>query len=129
MTKVLENKKMTNRKINFPLLIVIFILVALACNLTPPQTEPTSAPTQPAVSTLEGQNGFPRTEAEVPRVSVEKAKAAFDSGEAIILDVRSPDAFATEHVAGAISIPLALIESNPSGLGLDKEQWIITYCT
>ena len=106
------------------------LLAMLACNFALPQT----TPTQPVViSTLElphGQNNnIPQTEADVPRVAVEAAKAAFDNGQAIILDVRPADAFANGHIAGAISIPLGLIESNPSGLGLDKNKWIITYCT
>jgi len=105
------------------------LLTAIACNITLPQTEPT----QPVISTLElpqGQdNNLPQSEAGVPRVTVEDAKAALDSGEAVIVDVRGPDFFADGHAAGAISIPLGLIESNASGLDLDKDQWIITYCT
>ena len=105
------------------------LLATLACNSVSPQAEPT----QPVISTLElpqeEDNALPRSEASVPRVTVEEAKAALDSGEAIIVDVRGPDAFADSHVAGAISIPLGLVESNPAGLDLDKEQWIITYCT
>jgi rhodanese-related sulfurtransferase len=57
------------------------------------------------------------------------ARAAFDNGAAIIVDVRSPEAFTMSHVAGAISIPLSDIEANPTGVKLDKSQWIITYCT
>jgi rhodanese-related sulfurtransferase len=57
------------------------------------------------------------------------AKAALDSGEAIIVDVRSSESYAAEHAAGAISIPLELIEESPAGLDLDKTRWIITYCT
>jgi len=106
------------------------LLATLACNFASPQT----TPTQPVViSTLElphGQNNnLPQTEADVPRVAVKDAKTAFDSGQAIILDVRPADAFANGHIAGAISIPLGSIESNPLGLDLDKNKWIITYCT
>jgi rhodanese-related sulfurtransferase len=36
---------------------------------------------------------------------------------------------AASHIPGALSIPLAEIESNPAGLNLDKAKWIITYCT
>ncbi len=107
------------------------LLVTLACNATLPQTQPTSFPTQPVISTLDlpGQANLPQTEAGVPRISVEDAKAAFDSGEAIILDVRSAEAYATGHVAGAISIPLGEFETNIENVKLDKKQWIITYCT
>jgi predicted sulfurtransferase len=72
---------------------------------------------------------IPQTEQEVPRVKVEDAKSAFDKGEAIIVDVRSAQSYATGHAAGAISIPLAEFENNIDSLPLDKDQWIITYCT
>ena len=72
---------------------------------------------------------LPLTDAEVPRVSLEEAKAALDSGAAILVDVRSPDAFEASHAVGAISVPLGEIERNITGLPLEKDQWIITYCT
>jgi rhodanese-related sulfurtransferase len=54
---------------------------------------------------------------------------ALNSGAAIIVDVRSTESFLAGHIAGALSIPLARIESTPTNLPLDKNQWIITYCT
>jgi 3-mercaptopyruvate sulfurtransferase SseA len=81
--------------------------------------EPTYPPTQSTVL----------TEASVPRVSVEKARAAFESGAAIIVDVRSKQAYDESHIPGAINILLGEFETNINGLALDKDQWIITYCT
>ena len=113
------------------LVVPILLLATLACNAALPQT----APTQPAISTLElpqsqqGQDDLPQTEADVPRVTVEDAKAALDSGEAIIVDVRSAEAYAEGHIAGAISIPLGEFENNIANVSLEKDQWIITYCT
>jgi 3-mercaptopyruvate sulfurtransferase SseA len=72
---------------------------------------------------------IPQTEAEVPRVKVEEAKSSFESGKAVIVDVRSAESYAAGHIAGAISIPLTEFESNINSLPLDKDQWIITYCT
>ena len=46
-----------------------------------------------------------------------------------VVDVRDPAQYEQSHVAGAISIWLDDIEANPTGLDLDKDQWIITYCT
>jgi len=64
---------------------------------------------------------------EIPRVSLEDAKAALDAGSAIFVDVRSAEAYQGGHIAGAINIPLAELEAR---LGeLDQAQWIITYCT
>ena len=104
-----------SRKISILLTIWILILATAACNPQSTQT-PTSS-------------DLPQTEAEVPRVTAEEAKAALDAGEAIIVDVRSADAYKTSHIAGAISIPLDEFETNLTGLNLDQDQWIITYCT
>ncbi len=72
---------------------------------------------------------LPQTEADVPRVTAEEAKAALDSGTAVIVDVRILESFAAQHIQGALSIPLAGIEADPAGVKLDKDKWIITYCT
>ncbi|HEX9332432.1 MAG TPA: rhodanese-like domain-containing protein, partial [Anaerolineales bacterium] len=88
-------------------------------------TEPVSTeavPTQP-------QPSLPQTDAEVPRVPVDQAKAAFDSGKAVIVDVRGPGPYGVSHIAGALEISLSEIQDHPTDLKLDKDQWIITYCT
>lgn len=95
---------------------------------------PASVPTEassPATPTLTPTLDLllPITEAGVPRVTAEKAKAAFDAGQAVIVDVRTAEAYASRHISGAILIPLADIERDPSAVQLDKTKWIITYCT
>lgn len=102
-------------------LFSLLLLILSACNMQP-QTAPTLA------ATSSGER-LPLSEAEVPRVSVEEAKAALDNNAAVIVDVRNSSAFEASHVSGAVSIPLSEIESNPAGLKLEKDQWIITYCT
>ena len=61
-------------------------------------------------------------------MTIEEAKAALESGAAVVVDVRDPAQYEKSHVAGAISIWLGDIEANPTGLNLEKDQWIITYC-
>lgn len=110
--------------------VLIVGLAGLACSAQPTKIQPTSAPTQiiePVFTQSPGN--LPLTEAEVPRVTPEEAKAALDSGAAVIVDVRDPAVYEKSHVAGAISIWLEDIENNPVGVNLDKDQWIITYCT
>ena len=108
--------------------ILVLVLASLGCNALLPQAAPN--PTQIIESQLtESAGDFPLTEADVPRVTAEEAKAALDSGAAIIVDVRDPAQYEQSHVAGAISIWLDDIEANPTGLDLDQDQWIITYCT
>jgi len=103
-------------------LLLLLGLVALLAACTP------ATPPAPAPSTIPAPD-LPLTEADVPRVSASDAKAAFDSGEAVIVDVRDAASYELEHVAGAPSIPLADIEGDPTAFPLDKARWIITYCT
>lgn len=111
-------------------LLIFLILIALpACNLQRGQTTQAVAVTQIVDPAFTQSGSLPRTEDEVPRVTVQEAKAAFDSGKAIIVDVRNPAAYEASHIAGAISVPLAEIEEHPINLNIDKNQWIITYCT
>jgi 3-mercaptopyruvate sulfurtransferase SseA len=117
-------------------LLVLLALTTSACS-TPTQLVPTASvePTSQPVPTViveptsQPASGLPQTEADVPRVTVQEAKAAFESGEAVIVDVRSAEAFAAQHIQGALSIPLTGIEADPASVTLEKDQWIITYCT
>jgi 3-mercaptopyruvate sulfurtransferase SseA len=101
-----------------------------SCAPGTPAAVPTVIPTIVAeVTSSSAENGLPQTEADVPRVSLEDAVAAIEGGEAVVLDVRSAQEYQASHIPGALSIPLAQIEADPNGLNLDKDQWIITYCT
>ena len=64
---------------------------------------------------------------EIERVNVEEAHAAFNTMQAVFLDVRDPDSYESKHIAGAVLIPLADLEARISEL--DQSQRIITYCT
>lgn len=121
--------------------VSVLLLATLACNFMSQQLAPqvTNAPTLISTAiiklttivepTSSPRLDLPRDENAVPRISVEQAKAALDSGGAVIVDVRPEQSYALEHIAGSISIPLAEIETDPTGVKLDKKQWIITYCT
>jgi 3-mercaptopyruvate sulfurtransferase SseA len=111
-------------------LVLVFAAILAACSAQPTQAQPTPVGTQfgePA-STQSIEN-LPQSDAEVPRITVEEARAALESGEAIMVDVRAPGAFEESHIAGAISVPLGAIERDLASLPLSKNQWIITYCT
>jgi 3-mercaptopyruvate sulfurtransferase SseA len=119
---------------------LILLLASLACNALLPQTEPTSVPspveTQILVPTstsepvaTQPEANLPQTDAEVPRVPVDQAKAAFDSGDAVIVDVRGADAYARSHITGALEVSLSAIQTDPANLPLVKNKWIIANCT
>lgn len=61
------------------------------------------------------------------RVDLREADLLVSSGEAIMVDVRSPADYAKSHVRGAINIPVSEVQSRASELPRDK--LIITYCT
>jgi hypothetical protein len=63
---------------------------------------------------------------EVARISLEQAKANFEQGTAVIVDVRASDEYAEAHIPGAISIPLNELETRYGELSPGDE--IITYC-
>lgn len=108
-------------KLKTLIVISILLLVTLSCNLLAPLPFSNEKPSSSAE--------LPLTEADVPRVSAADAKAAFDEGTAVIVDVRSRASYEAAHAGGALSIPLNEFESNIQNIGLPKEQWIITYCT
>jgi len=67
------------------------------------------------------EDNFPNVE----RISPQDARTAFDQGNAVILDVRTPEEYAQGHIAGAVLIPLLEL---PDRIGeLDPNSWIITY--
>lgn len=114
------------------IVILVFVSISSACSAQATQAPPTAAPTQifeTGHAITSGELDLPLTQVEVPRVSAEEARGALEGGAAVIVDVRSSSAFEASHIAGAISVPLGEIERNITGLPLEKDQWIITYCT
>ena len=113
------------------LIISFTFIVTLACNVLLPLPTEQSAPTQIIEPVFtQSQGNIPQSEDAVPRVTVEEAKVALDSGAAVIVDVRtSQAAYEASHIAGALFIPLDEFETNIASLDLPKDQWIITYCT
>jgi len=70
----------------------------------------------------------PNPEDSMPRVSVEEAKATFDKGEAVIIDVRGPDAYKAAHVKGSLEHSLSRLEQGDFK-DLPKNKRIIAYCS
>ena len=117
------------KKVKFVFLLALAITL-VACSAQPTQVFPTLAGSQIAEpESTQSTANLPQSDAEVPRISVEEARLAFESGDAIMVDVRAPESFEDSHIAGAVSVPLGAIERDLASLPLSKDQWIITYCT
>jgi hypothetical protein len=69
----------------------------------------------------------PIAPATIERVELDEARLAVQRGEAVFIDVRGAEFFDSEHVPGALNIPLEEIESQLAAL--DPDQWYIPYCT
>ena len=72
-----------------------------------------------------GEQVFPLP--EIPRVGTGDAKAAVDIGNAVIIDVRDAESYASGHIPGSVNIPEDEILARISEL--DPRNWIITVCT
>ncbi len=108
--------------LGFGVLIVIGAALILQPFLNPPQLIP--PPTLPPL-TVPPPGAVP--DPDVTRITPGNARAAHVLQQAVFVDVRDKDAYQRGHIPGALSIPLSELENQ---LGeLDKEQWIIAYCT
>lgn len=65
--------------------------------------------------------------ANAPRLGLADAKAAFDEGSAIFVDVRGEPYYSQGHIPGALLLTEADLDSALAQL--DPQAWIITYCT
>ena len=100
-----------------------FILLAgAAFLLLRPSTEP--LPTEPSPTEEPVQ---PVSQEDIPRVNLQDAKLAYESGSAVFVDVRDESDFKSGHIPGARSIPLNDLTDREDEL--DRNAWIITYCT
>jgi 3-mercaptopyruvate sulfurtransferase SseA len=95
------------------LLIIFGLVIGIAC-----QTAKTNALNDDETSI--GSDG-------ANRITLAGAKKLFDAGEVLIVDTRAKDAYNSEHIKGAINIPLADVETRLSELKTDKK--IVAYCS
>lgn len=99
-------------------------------NLTKPATTPATAKpaATPAAEKPVGDGKRYNNAAEVPRITVEEAKKAFDAGNVVFVDSRPEPAYKEEHILGAISIPSGANASEKFA-SLPKGKKIIVYCS
>ena len=101
-------------------LLLIFAAVASMVMFNP-QQQVAELPTPTSNTT----NRIPYP--DIKRISLKDAKAAFDMGAAVFVDVRGKEWYDQEHIPGALSMPEEELEAR---LGeLNQTDWIITYCS
>ena len=119
------SKRKKTRKDNrsLPLVIggaVLLLLAVWSISTLPPKAQdPVNIPDQ------HDADGLPYP--DVVRATVDEVKTGVDTDTAIIVDVRSPEAYQASHITGAISMPLDEIGSRYQEL--PQNQMIFLYCT
>jgi len=107
-----------NRKNPYPWMLigggVLLILAGLVWVVLNQPPAPIKTPTPDSVE-------------QVKRVLLEDAKAAYDAGTAVFLDVRDSDSYNVSHIPGALLIQVSDLTNRLSEL--KPSSWIITYCT
>lgn len=61
------------------------------------------------------------------RISVNDARQRIASGQAVVVDVRTAEAYRENHIPGAINIPYDQLKTRAGELPKDK--YLVTYCT
>jgi 3-mercaptopyruvate sulfurtransferase SseA len=115
-----------------PLAVILAVALAMPGAQDPLQTRPlppdppaATAPTPPTAPTAPAAPADPL--AEAPRISAADARKALDAGKAVLVDVRSLDAWQDEHAKGAVNIPVNELYARTGELPKDKQ--VIAYCT
>lgn len=105
----------------------VLLAVAAAPAFAAPQgaSKPPSLTAKPAAPAEKPQAAA--TEETARRITVGEARQALDKGKAVLVDVRSKEAYEASHAQGALSIPLANLGDRAGEL--PKNKLIVTYCT
>ncbi len=114
----------------FTILLLSTLGVFAACQ---DAAEPTSVSALPADSAKTTTNQAVQNEKQAghehdePRITLEEAKKDFDAGNAIFVDTRAESAFKTEHIKGALNIPMESFNARYKEIPEGKK--IIAYCS
>ncbi len=92
-------------------------------------SQPTVAAVQPTVNAVQPTTASAIPFPDVPRIGLQEAQDRAQNAGAIFVDVRDAEAYAAEHIPGALSIPLGPEDLDPAYQELDPNAEIITYCT
>lgn len=103
----------------YPALVLALALVFSACGLIHSKTK-SETQQKPVAAATPYPDG-------ARRVTIDEMESLVKEGKAVVIDVRSQDAYDAGHIPGAKLIPAAEILNHLSELPKDK--LIITYCS
>lgn len=101
--------------------------LSVACSTAHPDASGGAATQTPAPATQALPPAPQSEEDKMPRISGPEAVKEAVAGKAIIVDVRSEQAYREGHAKGSLNIPLDKVEKGE--YQVPKDSKIITYCT
>jgi phage shock protein E len=81
-----------------------------------------------ACSPPSGGGASQTTQGEIGEISADALLARSGDGQTVILDVRTPEEYASGHVPGAINVPHDQVESRIAELEPLRGQEVVVYC-
>ena len=75
-----------------------------------------------------GGSAHPKTEADVPRITMADFVKGLADDTLLVIDVRSADQYMQGHIPGAISVPLAVGLAGQAERLKSQKKAIVTYC-
>jgi phage shock protein E len=106
-----------------PLVVLALLALAPACSREPPPTPPASA-APPTPTSAPAAAGLPDRDPALAHKLV--------AAGGVLVDVRTPEEFATRHLDGAVNIPVDELKTRLGEVdkltGGDKDKPIVVYC-
>lgn len=125
--RISKRMKKTGKRsaVLIPALTILLLTLCLLCGCAGD-----SAASDPAGQTEPSAAGDTVTQNTYEQISQEKAKEMMDEQEnAVILDVREQDEFDSGHIAGAVLLPVGIIdESTAAEVIPSKDTTVLVYC-
>lgn len=94
--------------------------VLTACNNAAPPTRLTNSSAAPKTDSHGHAD-------DAPRITLAEAKAEFDANNVVFVDTRAATAYQSEHIKGALNIPMEAVEMRYKDIPTGKK--IIAYCS
>ena len=112
----------------FNLITIAVLLFGLgvltACQKTAESVKVEKAPTNTAAKPQTDEHGH---EDDAPRITLAEAKKDFDAGNVVFVDTRAEGSYKTEHIKGAVNVPIETFEAKYKSIPTGKK--IIAYCS
>mgnify|MGYP001442404164 FL=1 len=109
------------------LLMLSALAIGLACNSAAKPTITKVEPTKQPAAASQADNHSHTDDKSIPRITLEEAKKAFDTGTAIFVDTRDSSSYSFSRIKGAIHLPMS--EFATGWQKISKGKKIIAYCS